>query len=540
MKIERKHHSFVLIFFVTLLAALLTGCAQSGNTSLPETREAVSEPAPSGESAADGAPAAAAPAAAAGAAAHYADSCAGCHGADRRGATGPALLPQRMTQSQEYYFDVIKNGKPGSAMPPWGSTMDDSTIQELLTYIQSEPEDESVEWTEADITASLEVLIPEADLPTQPTHTGNMDNLLLVTEREGRGIAVLDGDTHTLLGKIPASYRAHGYTFSPVEPRWAYNMGRDGWVFKIDLYSLEPVRKIRIGLDARSVAISDDGRYLIAANYVPATAAILDAETLELVKLIETNATNPEGEMVASRVATILDTAPELVGPYFLVALKEAGQVWRIDWSQPDFPIVKLENVGHILHDGFLSPDNQTFYLAAQTDNWMAAIDVDTMTLAAKIETGAIPHPGTGATWEADGKEYGATTHAGEGKVTIWDLDEHGIVATVETPGSGLFIRSHEESPYIWADCMFAEQPNTIVVFEKAPPFKVVGLITEGQRTLHPEFTQDGAYVYVADWDGNLIRVYDAHTLEKVAEIEGITTPTGIFNTHRRSETLGH
>jgi hypothetical protein len=49
-------------------------------------------------------------------------------------------------------------------------------------------------------------------LPAKPTHSGNLDNLLLVTEREARKIAVIDGDTNKLLGHIEASYRAHGYT----------------------------------------------------------------------------------------------------------------------------------------------------------------------------------------------------------------------------------------------------------------------------------------------------------------------------------------
>lgn len=471
---------------------------------------------------------------------YYLDTCSGCHGADRRGATGPALLAERMSQDDDYYFDIIKNGKPGTVMPPWGGSLSDQEISEIVSYLSGDSDSASLQWSLDDTKASLEVLIAEEELPSEPTHDANLDNLMLVTEREGRAIAVIDGDTHTLVGKIPASYRAHGYTFSPTEARWAYNMGRDGWVFKIDLYSLQPVRKIRIGLDARSVAMSDDGRYLIVANYVPATALILDADTLEPLKFIETKATNPEGEMVESRVATILDTAPNLVGPYFLVALKEAGQVWRIDWSKPDFPMEKLENVGHILHDGFLSPDNKTFYLAAQQDNWMAAIDVASMKIKEKIQTGKLPHPGTGAAWEIDGVTYGATVHAGEGQITIWDLDTQQIVAYLETPGAGLFIRSHEETPYIWADSVFAEIPHAIVVFEKEPPFNIVKIIDEGKRTLHPEFTSDGKFVYIADWDGDMVRVYDAITLEKVAEISGIHTPTGIFNSYRRYETLGH
>ncbi len=170
----------------------------------------------------------------------------------------------------------------------------------------------------------------------------------------------------------------------------------------------------------------------------------------------------------------------------------------------------------------------------------MAAIDVATMRLVKNIETGAIPHPGSGAAWQDDGRHYAATTHAGEGKVTIWDTDTNEIVGTVETPGPGLFIRAQENSPYVWADSVFAKQPNTITVFEKHSPFRLVKIIEDGKRTLHPEFTADGRFVYIADWDGNVVRVYDAQTLEKVAEIGEIVTPTGIFNTSRRSEPLGH
>jgi hypothetical protein len=36
------------------------------------------------------------------------------------------------------------------------------------------------------------------------------------------------------------------------------------------------------------------------------------------------------------------------------------------------------------------------------------------------------------------------------------------------------------------------------------------------------------------------VRIYNAETFEKVAEVGGVTTPTGIFNTSRRHETLGH
>ncbi|HSR29597.1 MAG TPA: cytochrome D1 domain-containing protein, partial [Anaerolineae bacterium] len=470
----------------------------------------------------------------------FRDSCSGCHGPSREGATGPALIPGRLTANDDYYFDIIQNGKPGSVMPAWAPTgMTDEEIWALVGYIRSEPSAEAVQWELNQIAATHEVLVDEATLPEEPIHDGNLDNLMLVTEREARSIAVFDGDTHRLLAHVPASYRAHGYAFDPTSDRWAYNVGRDGWLFKIDLYTLQAVTQVRVGLDSRGLAISDDGKYVIVGNYIPNSAVLLDAKTLEPLKVITTEGTNPQGEFVASRVCITSDVSPEKVGPYFVLALKEAGQMWRIDYSKPDFPIEKVEGVGNILHDGFLSPDNKFFYIASQKDNWMAVIDVEKWELVDKIPTGETPHPGSGAAWEANGKVYGATVHAGEGKITVWDLSNNEIVSEIETSGPGLFIRSHHESPYVWADTLFGDPPNHIYVFD-GKTFEVVKVIEDGVQTLHPEFTNDGKFVYISDWQGNAVRVYDSETFEKVAEVGDLNTPTGIFNTSRRSETLGH
>jgi plastocyanin/DNA-binding beta-propeller fold protein YncE len=470
----------------------------------------------------------------------FRDSCSGCHGPKREGATGPALIPGRLGADDDTYFDVIKNGKPGTVMPAWGPAgLSDEEIWALVGYIRSEPEAKAILWEMDQIASSHEVLLDEATLPSAPTHDGNLDNLMLVTEREARSIAVFDGDTHRLLDHIEASYRAHGYAFDPTSDRWAYNVGRDGWLFRIDLYTLQAVAKVRVGLDSRGLAISDDGRYVIVGNYIPNSAVILEAETLEPLEVIATEGENPQGEFVESRVCITSDVSPDKVGPYFVLALKEAGQMWRIDWSQPDFPVKKLEDVGNILHDGFLSPDNTRFYIASQKDNWMAVVDVGKWELVEKIPTGQTPHPGSGAAWEANGTVYGATVHAGEGKITVWDLSDNEIAAEIETSGPGLFLRSHHDSPFVWADTMFADPPNRIYVFD-AETFEVVKVIDEGLQTLHPEFTDDARFVYVSDWQGNVVRVYDAKTFEKVAEVGDVTTPTGVFNTSRRGETLGH
>lgn len=64
-----------------------------------------------------------------------------------------------------------------------------------------------------------------------------------------------------------------------------------------------------------------------------------------------------------------------------------------------------------------------------------------------------------------------------------------------------IFIRAHEQNPYVWADTMFAALPNQIVVIDKTT-LTVTHVITDGLMTLHPELTDDGQFVYISDWQG--------------------------------------
>ena len=484
----------------------------------------------------------------------YLDTCGGCHGAFREGTLGPALIPERLPSNPDILFAVIKNGRPGTSMDPFGGEpfLEDPEIEALVEYILSEPTADAFVWGEEQIRDSIEFLVDVDSLPDEPTHDGNIDNLMLVTERENRSIKVFDADTNTDLGRIEATYRAHGYTFDPSNPRWAYNLGRDGWLLKIDLFTLQPVAKTRIGIDARAIAISDDGKYVIGGNYIPNSAVILDTETMEPVKIITTEGNNPSGEFVTSRVAGINATSSDLVGPYFLLNLKDAGQVWRVDYSDLEAEIVKLEDVGEILHESFLTPDQKTYYVASQASNWMAVIDVENMELVDQIKTHEKPHPGPGAVWTAsDGKQYAATVHIKDSSVFIWDTATNEEAAVLDTPGPGLFIVTNDQTPYVWADALFSpDSPNTFFAIEKDPPFTMHPIEVEGAvRVLHPEPSADGKYVYVSDWPPpekqeeygtGKVYVFDANTFELVTVFEDVVTPTGIFNSSRRYETLGH
>ncbi|HHY72564.1 MAG TPA: hypothetical protein GX497_04960 [Bacillus bacterium] len=517
----------------------------------------------------------------------YVDSCGGCHGQTRLGALGPNLLPERLFEgmSDEQVFDVVKNGRAGTPMPAFDTVSkdksDDATIQELIAYLKTPVALEAQTWDLEDAKATLEVINDESTLPDKPTAWDpskiEIGDLMVAMERETRKYAVMDGKNHELLGHIDGSYRTHTIQFGAGETpegRYMYGIGRDGWLFKVDMYSFKTVRKVRLGLDSRGIAVTRDGEYIAVTNYLPGTVAIVN-KNLEPLKIIPTYAINPDGIMVGvdgsqSRAAAILDTVID-GKDMFVVALKEGGHVWVLDMSpegaKNGFPIVHdVGNVGRILHDAFFDDEGRYFMIASQGDNTkpslldpskpddglMAVVDVKEGKLISQMPAGVKPHPGPGAVVHT--KTHGilySTPAIGENLVTFWKQTAKGFEVVKQVPlgakgenGGSLFIRAYngvpgkgEAQPYVWVDIAF--EPNwhktyiidkeTLEVVKELDNAKDAGLDPKITRSVHPEYTQDGKFVYVSLWEGNAVLVYTPDgTLVK--KIEGTVTPTGIYS----------
>jgi len=63
--------------------------------------------------------------------------CGSCHGLELKGGLGPALTPSRMRErSLEYLRAAIREGIPGTAMPPWGPLLSEPDIAYLARALQ--------------------------------------------------------------------------------------------------------------------------------------------------------------------------------------------------------------------------------------------------------------------------------------------------------------------------------------------------------------------------------------------------------------------
>lgn len=62
--------------------------------------------------------------------------CGSCHGLTLKGGLGPSLLPEQLAgRPRDLLLNTVRNGRPGTAMPPWGPILDDTEIAWLVDRI---------------------------------------------------------------------------------------------------------------------------------------------------------------------------------------------------------------------------------------------------------------------------------------------------------------------------------------------------------------------------------------------------------------------
>jgi nitrite reductase (NO-forming)/hydroxylamine reductase len=507
----------------------------------------------------------------------YFEQSAGCHGVLRKGATGKSLEPVVKVKNadgsvtetgtlklgQERLEKIIAWGTEGG-MNNFSDIMTEEQIKDIATYIMMEPPTPP-DMSLAQMKETRKVYVEEADYPTEPLHGRNWENFFVVIERDVGKVAVIDGDTKEVLAHIPTGYAVHVLKASehhaieePENPgHFWYTMGRDGKMTKIDLWQTPDkmlVSEVKIAYDARDVAVSGDGKYVIGGGYWPPHFAIVDAQTMEPVKVVSTRGTNVDGEYVEeARVAAIYTTPNE---PTWIVAVKELGQLWQVDYTDMDNLRIDKINSAKFLHDGFFDPTGRYFQIAANASNKMVVVDTETHKLEAMIDTAALPHPGPGANWiDPNCGPVAETTHLGVGAVTVWGHDPENypdqawkVCYETETDGAGLFIRTHPDSDYIWADQTKHPEPEIqqsvqVISKETGEIVKTIQITEEeGSAAVHFEFNQDGSEVWVSKWNrsdslepnGEIV-IFDAKTLEEIGRIKGLYAPTGKFNVYNRS-----
>ncbi|MEX0344150.1 MAG: cytochrome D1 domain-containing protein [Rhizobiaceae bacterium] len=476
----------------------------------------------------------------------FATHCAVCHGDDRLGGTGPALIPESLRRLKGKRLEkVIAGGREATQMPAFTDQLSEDEIASLARFVH-EPLAEVPAWTKDEIAATL-LVNEEYKAPTAPAHGADPLNLFVVVETGDHHISIVDGDTLEVMQRLPTPLAVHGGPkFSP-DGRFVFVMSRDGWVQKVDLWNMQEVSRIRAGINSRNIAISHDGKWLAVANYLPRTLTILSTEDLGVAEIHDVKGKNGE----ASRVSAVYQAPPR---ESFILALKDVPEIWEVFYGDnPPFygfvhdyrdegPIgydepfpVRVISIPEVLDDFFFSQDYEYVMGAAREGKGGQVIDLVIGHRIAKLDLPGMPHLGSGVTWKRQGSTVMATPHLRDGVLSVIDMKNWSTIDQIATEGPGFFLRSHENTPYLWADVFFGPNRDVMHVIDKES-LQIVRTLrpVPGKTAAHVEFDRYGKYALVSLWerDGAVI-VYDAATLEEVKRLP-MVKPSGKYNVYNK------
>ncbi|MCZ7659677.1 MAG: nitrite reductase [Xanthobacteraceae bacterium] len=478
----------------------------------------------------------------------YQQHCAVCHGADFGGYIGPALNRDALARHNAAYVrNKVATGGVDSLMPShpsWSGTLSRQEIAELADLVKGARVREAPDAGRYPRLARGSGgrrgrVAGQAGLPdrrrgrphgrhrarTFCRRSGGQDRLLQRQDQRGRGRAC-------------DRYAPHLIEYHPTQPRWAYATTDAGYLSKIDLHSLKPVRRIRVGLNGVSLAVSRDGRYvaaLLCPRYRgdPACRHARAREADALARL------DPDGKPVDADSGAILGTP---IADVFVMVLEQAGQVWIVDLAVPDMPVTRIEKVGRHLHDAFLSPSGRHVLVSSYDDDVAVVVDLLERKVVRRMTAGRKPHFGSGAVIRVDGRTLGIGTNIGApphgpSVVSVFDMETFEVVKQIPVLGPTESPAAHPDAPHIVVDIV-GKGPDTgkIQLIDKHS-LEVVRTITVGGHSQFPEYTADGRHLYVsAGYRGNRLVIYDARTWRRVKSV-AMESPAGIFS-HRRSRAV--
>jgi len=548
----------------------------------------------------------------------YEKECQGCHGPIHQGGVGSDLRASALKKkSREFLAEVVMNGRKNTAMPAWKDSFSKDDASGMIDWLMDwkntveltlSLDEVKKSWAKLADREALAKKYPVSDdgkIMYQGAQIKNIKDITFATERDASLVDFIDSTTGGVLSRHKAGFAVHVTVTNKKNPRYAYSISRSGrlTMFDIGTPGQPALATVQVGQESRGLAVSPNGKYVIAGNYNPGGAVLCDAVTLEPLKAYDTSRViDPDGEIGPSRVASLADTP---YGPYFAMALKDGGHVYIIDYSKPNFPIVgDIPNIGKILHDAFLNEDEgkdfgRYFMIASQGSDVVGIVDFKEKNLAALVHTGprSKPHPGQGSSWYSKGqnKQLHATQSMNFGDTVIWDSNWK-VVKHVKTSGGGLFVGTSPHTPWIWSDCVLgqpehynevylinkdtletdriikvgkkkgqlidaktkkvlqewdATQHEPVAVNEVAskmsqekllPMPKKLGAAKKTPvqpRLLHAEPANHGAWTMISEWTTGRIGIYDSETGKFIKYINNLTTPTFTYSVEHRQHVPG-
>ncbi len=366
---------------------------------------------------------------------------------------------------------------------------------------------------------------------------GGVGSRVLVVERASAALAVYDIDQRRIVGRIGGfGDMRHATMVFAHDLRHAYVATRSGQLSRVDLETLQRTGDVEVSRNSIDIAISQDGRFIATAEYVPGGVTIIDERTLRVLQRIPATMQH-NGAAVLSRVTGMVD-AP---GNRFVCTLMEGAEVWVIDASRPDFPVERrIPMQLGAAYDAMITPDGRYYVVGHQNSDDVTVVDLSRIDQGARtvsmrdpnasFQTAVpvkLPHL---ASW-AVARTWAFVPGMGEHRLIVLDRTTWRFERSIPLRGNPVYAVRAPNEREIWVS-FSGEDDDRFVQIVDTETLAVTATLEVGRRIYHMDFTPRGSHVLVsANADNRLVLVNaSTHAFE---DVETLRSPSGVFGPWR-------
>ncbi len=363
--------------------------------------------------------------------------------------------------------------------------------------------------------------------------------LFLVLSAHESAVKLLDAERWQWQARIEPPQAPQGAPqFSP-DGRHAFITLQKSWIAKIDLHTQQVVATARVGTALQGMALSRDGRWLLAGNAQPPTAVLLD----EALQPVKTLALQTLDGRQSTGTAAVRD-APQRRS--FVLALQGVAELWEISYDPQAAPIfdglVHDYQMGEaIAKPGFHTPRRTPLaqplgdftvvdhaYLVgtpqplADGRTHASVINLDVRRAIATLPIGGTPHPGGAAVFQQQGTPALALPNRSENSVSLIDTQSWRLLAQVPTPGPVRELIQQPGTQTLWA------APDSVGAgeFLAIDPSRAAVIATIPGPPGPMAFSADGRRLLIGAPDA--LMAYDAETRQLIQRLP-VAQPVGIY-----------
>ena len=484
----------------------------------------------------------------------YFARCAACHGIDRLGAAGSPLQSWAMRNSgSEAIRTIMHFGSPWG-MPAWGMSerlaAEDMAMMARFLQMEAPP---APRFDEPQVQGSWQLITPIQQRPAERHFAASARNLFVSLLHDVGRVALINASTYEIMGTIDTGLAPHDIDVS-ADGRYLYVLSRGGIVALVDLFMEKPsvVARLRVGYEARSLAVGQQGQHLVVGAYWPPQFVVADAQTLEprWTHVLDNGAW--EQGNTRHRISQV----SALPKQRFLLAAKEAGELIELGSGPAPDKRLTRHSTEAFLRAGsfdltgrfFLIPTDKHQVVVADTEDGLSMKTVSAPHLLGGGRGSAYHDSKFGPVWAASGMASDLIsvigTDSGNYPEAAWR-----VVRELELPGGGsLHTATHSASSNLWADMSLhasSKLAHSVAVFDTdhldapartLPIASWAGLSEPSVRAIQPQFNASGSEVWFTLYNRQdqtaAVVVVDDEKLElrKVIRDARLVTPTRTFS----------